>query len=80
MQKQPLEMVYKKAVLKNFTIFNGKQLCRSFFLIKLQAQFLRILILKNICVWAASNYDSLAMCFSRKFTMLSRRNQLFFVG
>ena len=36
-QKQPPEVFYKKAVLKNFTIFTGKYLCWSFFLIKLQA-------------------------------------------
>ena len=36
-QKQPLEAFYKKAVLKNFAILSGKQLCWSHFLIKLQA-------------------------------------------
>ena len=51
----------KKAVLKNFSIFTGKQLCWSLFLMKLQAwrlhrcfpvnivKFFRTLILKNIC-------------------------------
>ena len=36
-QKQPPEVFYKKAVLKNFAIFTRKHLCWSFFLIKLQA-------------------------------------------
>ena len=36
-QKQPSEVFYKKAVLKNFAIFTGKHLCWSLFLIKLQA-------------------------------------------
>ena len=35
-QKQPLEVFYEKAVLKNFAIFTGKHLCWSLFLIKLQ--------------------------------------------
>ena len=30
-------MFYKKTVLRNFTIFKGKHLCWSLFLIKLQA-------------------------------------------
>ena len=34
---QPPEMFYKKAVLKNFAIFPGKNLCWGVFLIKLQA-------------------------------------------
>ena len=33
--KQPPEMFYKKAVLKNLSIFTGKYLCSSLFLIKL---------------------------------------------
>ena len=36
-QKQPPEVLYKKAALKNFAIFAGKHLCWSLFLIKLQA-------------------------------------------
>ena len=62
-QKQPLEMFYKKAALNNFVIFTGKHLCWSLLLIKLQAwrrlqhkcflvniaKFLRTPILKNIC-------------------------------
>ena len=35
-QKQPSEMFYKKAVLKNFAIFTGKHLWWSLFLTKLQ--------------------------------------------
>ena len=37
LQKQPPEMFYEKAVLKNFVIFTGKHLCWSLFLLKLQA-------------------------------------------
>ena len=33
---QPREAFYKKAVLKNFSIFTGKYLCWSLFLTKLQ--------------------------------------------
>ena len=36
-QKQPLEVFYKKAVLKKLAIFTGKHLHWSIFLIKLQA-------------------------------------------
>ena len=35
---QPSEVLYKKAVLKNFAIFTGEQLCWSLFLVKLQAE------------------------------------------
>ena len=35
-QKQPPEVFYKKAVLKNFAIFTGKHLCWSLFIIKFQ--------------------------------------------
>ena len=34
-QKQPWEVFYKKAVIKNFAIFTGKQLCWGLFLLKL---------------------------------------------
>ena len=37
LQKQPLEVFYKKVVLRNFAIFTGKHLCWSLFLIKLRA-------------------------------------------
>ena len=33
-KKQPPEVFYKKAVLKNFAMFTGKQLCWNLFLIK----------------------------------------------
>ena len=55
-QKYPLEVFYKKAVLKIFAIYIGKHLCWSFFLMKLFqhmyfpvniAKFLRTSILKN---------------------------------
>ena len=36
-QKQPPEVFYKKAVLENFAIFTGKNLCWSLFLKKLEA-------------------------------------------
>ena len=36
-QKQLLEVFYKKAALKNFAISKGKHLCWSLFLITLQA-------------------------------------------
>ena len=51
-QKQPLEVLYKKAVLKNFRIFTGrteKHLCWSLALIQNIVKFLRASILKNIC-------------------------------
>ena len=34
MQKQPLEVFHKKAILKNFVIFTGKHLCWGLFFIK----------------------------------------------
>ena len=33
-KKQPAEVFYKKAVLKNFSVFTGKYLCLILFLIK----------------------------------------------
>ena len=61
-QKQPSEVFYKRAVLKNIAIFSGKHLSWSLFLINLQAfrllqhscfpqniaKFLRAASLKNI--------------------------------
>ena len=35
--KQPSEVLYEKAVLKNFEACTGKHLCWTLFLIKLQA-------------------------------------------
>ena len=35
-QKQPPEVFYENCVLKKFSIFTGKHLCWSLFLIKLQ--------------------------------------------
>ena len=39
MQKQPPEVFCKKGALENFAKLTGKQMCQSFFLIKLQASF-----------------------------------------
>ena len=41
-----LQMFFETDVLKNFSIFTGKHLCRGFFLIKLQA-FMRETLLKR---------------------------------
>ena len=41
MQKQPLEVFYKKAVLKNFAKFTGKNLFGSLFLILNIAKILK---------------------------------------
>ena len=35
-KKQPAEVFYKKAVLKNFSVFTGKYLCLILFLIKIR--------------------------------------------
>ena len=48
MQKQPLEVLYKKAVLKYFVIYSGKHPCWSFFLIKNYAKYLRASVSNNI--------------------------------
>ena len=37
-QKQPLEVFYKKSVLRNFAKFTGNTFARDSFLIKLQAE------------------------------------------
>ena len=49
-QKQPPEVFYKKAVFKNLTIFKGKHLCRSLFLVKLRPEIWDVILggLKNI--------------------------------
>ena len=49
MQKQPPEVFYKKAVVKNLAIIKEKHLCLSLFSIQNIAKFLRPLILKSIC-------------------------------
>ena len=41
-KKQPLEVFYKKAVLQNFSIFTGKYLYSSLFLITLQGSGLQV--------------------------------------
>ena len=65
----------RKAVLKNFAIFTGKQLCWGLFLIKfmkkrlqhrcfpvkIALKFLRIPILKNICEWLLSTLFNIYM-------------------
>ena len=43
-------MFYKKAVIKNFTILTGKQLCWSFFLVKLQKKHLQAAAFKTILI------------------------------
>ena len=45
MQKQPPEKFCKKAILKSFTIFTGKHLCLSLFLIQNFAKCFRAPIL-----------------------------------
>ena len=40
-QKQPLKLLLKKGVFRNFASFTGKQLCWSLFLIELQMQTFR---------------------------------------
>ena len=45
-QKQPSEVLYKKAVLKNFAKFTGKHLCQSFFSVNFE-KFLRTPFLQN---------------------------------
>ena len=40
-QKQPLEVLCEKFVLRNFAKFIGKHLCQRLFLIKLQANFIK---------------------------------------
>ena len=61
-KKKPPELLCKKSVFKNFALFTGEHLCRSLFLIKLQAfrpvffpvnivKYLRKPILKNLCKW-----------------------------
>ena len=55
MQKQPSEVFYKKAVIKNLEIFTRKDLCWSFFLIQNIAKFLRAPILKNLRAAVSAN-------------------------
>ena len=49
MRKQPPEVFYKKAVIKNLAIFTEKHLCWSLVLIQNIEKFVRAPILKNIC-------------------------------
>ena len=59
-QKQPLEVFYKKTVLINFATFIGKYLCWSLFLIKLQV-FRSATLLKGgsnrfVFLWIIRNF------------------------
>ena len=59
-RKQPLELLYKKRVLRNFANFIGKHLCRSLFLIGLQA-FRAAALLKrdsntDVFLWNLRNF------------------------
>ena len=59
-QKQPLELLCKKDVLRNFANFIGKHLCRSLFLIGLQA-FRPAALLKrdsntDVFLWNLQNF------------------------
>ena len=52
-KKQPPEMFYKKAVPENLSIFTGKYLCLSLFLMKLQTFRSATLLTRdsNTCVF-----------------------------
>ena len=62
-RKQPSEMFCKISVLNNLAIFIGKHLCRSLFLIKLQA-----------CNFITE--VTLAQVFSREFCKISKNTFL----
>ena len=59
-KKQPPEVFYKKAVLKNFSILTGKYLCSSLFLIKLKsfrsATFLKRDSNAGVFLWIFRNF------------------------
>ena len=71
LKKQPPEMFYKEAVVKNFAIFAGKHLCWSLFLIMLQtfrpASLLKInsntILLKNTCFEEHLRTTASEVCF-----------------
>ena len=50
-QKQPPEVFCKKRRFRNFANFTGKHLCKSFFLIKLQAWGLRLATFLKKKLW-----------------------------
>ena len=60
MPPQPQEVFYKKAVLKHFTIFIGKHLCWSLFLLKLQVWKTAILLKRDsnigVFLWILQNF------------------------
>ena len=56
MQKQPPEVFYKAALLKDFVTFTGKYMCWSLFLIQNIARFLRASIFEEHMQMAASKY------------------------
>ena len=75
MQKQPPEVFCKKAVLRNFAIFTGKQLCWSPFLIKLHSSNPSTLLKKSptkvfsceYCKIPKINYLEKHGCFGKWF-------------
>ena len=78
-QKQPLEVFYKKVVLKNFEKFTGKHLCRPATLLKKRlwqwcfpvnfANFFKNTFLQNTSGWLplykhkCSGYSTIQRCF-----------------
>ena len=59
-QKQPLELFYKKSILRNFANFTGKHLCWNFFLIELQ----------EVCSFVKKRLRH--RCFPKEFTNFLR--------
>ena len=55
-RSSPLEMFYKKGVLKNFVKFTGKHRCQSLFLIKFQAEAYNLLIKRLWHRWFLVNF------------------------
>ena len=70
-QRQPPEVLYKKAVLKNFAKFIGKHLCWSLFLLKVQAQAYNFIkkILQHRCF--PVNIVKFLRTFLRKFLIIA---------
>ena len=70
-QRQPPEVLYKKAVFKFFAKFTGKHLCWSLFLLKLQAQAHNFIkkILQHRCF--PVNIVKFLRTFLRKFLIIA---------
>ena len=76
-QKQPPEVFYKKAGLENFAKFTGKHLCKSLFLIKLQASACNFIKKETLSQEFSCEFCEISKntCILRNFQEISKNTE-----